>query len=57
MSNCSVSQPRQSKIIGFDVVEVSPSLDNSSVAVFAARKILTECWGHYLRKNKPEGGK
>jgi len=44
-------------IIGFDVVEVSPSLDNSSVAVFAARKILTECWGHYLRKNKLEGGK
>lgn len=44
-------------IIGFDVVEVSPSLDNSSVAVFAARKILTECWGHYLRKNRLEGGK
>ncbi|MET3289252.1 UNVERIFIED_CONTAM: agmatinase [Brevibacillus sp. OAP136] len=43
-------------IIGFDVVEVSPSLDQSSVAVFAARKILTECWGHYLRKNKQMNG-
>ncbi|MGG1663994.1 agmatinase [Brevibacillus sp. NRS-1366] len=39
-------------VIGFDVVEVSPSLDHTSVATFAARKILTECWGHHLRKNK-----
>lgn len=37
-------------VIGFDVVEVSPQLDNSSIAEFAARKIITECWGHHLRK-------
>lgn len=44
-------------VIGFDVVEVSPKLDESSIAVFAARKILTECWGHHLRKNKQIRGK
>ncbi len=37
-------------IIGMDIVEIAPKLDNSLVAVFAARKIITECWGHYLRK-------
>lgn len=37
-------------IIGFDVVEVSPKLDDSLLSVFAARKIVTECWGHHLRK-------
>ncbi len=39
-------------IIGFDVVEVAPSLDPSLTSVFAARKIVTECWGHHWRKNK-----
>ena len=37
-------------IIGFDVVETAPSLDDSKIAVFAARKIIMECWGHYYRK-------
>ena len=37
-------------IIGFDVVEVAPGLDDSKIAVFAARKIIMECWGHYYRK-------
>jgi len=37
-------------IIGFDVVEVAPSLDDSKIALFAARKIIIECWGHYRRK-------
>ncbi len=37
-------------IIGMDIVEIAPKLDNSLVAVFAARKIVTECWGYYLRK-------
>lgn len=37
-------------VIGFDVVEVAPNLDDSKIAVFAARKIVTECWGHHLRK-------
>ncbi|NLY85801.1 MAG: agmatinase [Tissierellia bacterium] len=39
-------------IIGFDVVEVAPSLDPSLTSSFAARKIITECWGHYYRKIK-----
>ena len=39
-------------IIGFDVVEVAPSLDSALTSSFAARKIITECWGHYFRKNK-----
>lgn len=37
-------------IIGFDVVEVAPGLDDSKIAIFAARKIIMECWGHYCRK-------
>jgi len=37
-------------IIGFDVVEVAPSLDDSKIALFAARKIIIECWGHHYRK-------
>ncbi|MFD1707740.1 agmatinase [Siminovitchia sediminis] len=43
-------------VIGFDVVEVSPQLDDSALSVFAARKILTECWGHHLRKRKQMRG-
>jgi agmatinase len=39
-------------IVGFDVVEVAPTLDPSLTSMFAARKIITEMWGHYLRKNK-----
>lgn len=37
-------------IIGFDVVEIAPKLDPSLTSLFAGRKIITECWGHYLRK-------
>ena len=37
-------------IIGFDVVEVAPSLDPSLTSMFAARRIITECWGHFARK-------
>ena len=37
-------------VIGFDVVEVAPGLDPAWTSVFAARKIITECWGHALRK-------
>lgn len=39
-------------IVGFDVVEVAPDLDPSLTSMFAARKIITEMWGHYLRKKK-----
>lgn len=38
-------------IIGMDVVEVAPKLDPSLAALFAARKIVTECWGHHYFKN------
>lgn len=43
-------------IIGFDVVEVAPKLDQSLTSLFAARKIITECWGHQYRKmmNRPQ---
>ncbi len=37
-------------IIGFDVVEIAPGLDPALTSLFAGRKIITECWGHYLRK-------
>ncbi len=37
-------------IIGMDIVEVAPGLDDSLLSVFAARKIIIECWGHHLRK-------
>lgn len=39
-------------IIGFDVVEVAPSLDASMTSVYAGQRIITECWGHHLRKTK-----
>lgn len=39
-------------VIGFDVVEIAPKLDPSLTSLFAGRKIITECWGHYLRKVK-----
>ncbi len=38
-------------VIGFDVVEIAPKLDASLTALFAGRKILTECWGHHWRKH------
>lgn len=37
-------------IIAFDVVEVAPVLDPSLTSMFAARRIITECWGHFARK-------
>ncbi len=37
-------------VIGFDVVEVAPSLDPSLSSAYAARKIIMECWGHYAKK-------
>ncbi len=39
-------------VIGFDVVEIAPKLDPSLTSLFAGRKIITECWGHMLRKNR-----
>ncbi len=37
-------------IIAFDVVEVAPALDPSLTSMFAARRIITESWGHLARK-------
>ena len=40
------------KVIGMDVVEVAPNLDASLTAVFAARKLITEAWGHVYFKRR-----
>lgn len=42
----------QLPIIGMDIVEVAPNLDSSSITLFAARKIVTECLGHYFVGNQ-----
>ncbi len=39
-------------VIGMDIVEVAPPLDSSSITLFAARKLITESWGHIWRKAK-----
>jgi agmatinase/guanidinopropionase len=42
----------QLPVIGMDVVEVAPNLDPSLSSLFAARKIVTECWWHHFKKSK-----
>ena len=39
-------------VVGVDIVEVAPNLDPGLSALFAARKLVTECMGHWYRKNK-----
>jgi len=39
-------------IIGFDVVEVAPKLDAAWTSVYAGQRVITECWGHQIRKTK-----
>lgn len=34
-------------IIGFDVVEIAPPLDDSLAAMYAGRKLITEAWGKW----------
>lgn len=41
---------KELNIIAFDVVEVAPGLDPALTSMFAARKIITESWGHFARK-------
>ena len=41
---------RELNIIAFDVVEVAPALDPSLTSMFAARKLITECWGYHAKK-------
>jgi len=37
-------------VIGMDIVEVAANLDDSLASVFAARKIITETWGHVYKR-------
>ena len=39
-------------VVGVDIVEVAPNLDPGLSALFAARKLVMECMGHWYRKNK-----
>ncbi len=34
-------------IIGFDIVEIAPPLDDSLAAMYAGRKLLTEAWAYW----------
>ena len=36
-------------IIGFDIVEIAPPLDDSLASMYAGRKLLTEGWGAWAR--------
>lgn len=45
-------------IIGFDIVEIAPPLDDSLASMYAGRKLLTECWSIWAEeegKLKPFG--
>lgn len=37
-------------IIGFDVVEIAPSLDPSLISMYAGRKIIQEAWGYWAER-------
>lgn len=34
-------------IIGFDIVEIAPNLDDSLASMYAGRKLITEIWGYW----------
>ena len=36
-------------IIGFDIVEIAPPLDDSLASMYAGRKLLTEAWGSWAK--------
>lgn len=36
-------------IIGFDIVEIAPPLDDSLASMYAGRKLLTEAWGIWAK--------
>jgi arginase family enzyme len=44
----------RSRLVGFDVVEVSPPFDNGDITVLAALKMIFEVWG--MVKSKREAG-
>ena len=37
-------------IIGFDIVEIAPPLDDSLASMYAGRKLLTEGWGIWAKE-------
>ena len=37
-------------VIGFDIVEIAPALDDSLASMYAGRKLLTEAWGVWAEK-------
>lgn len=37
-------------IIGFDVVEIAPTLDNSLTSMYAGRKLIKQMWAHWAEK-------
>lgn len=37
-------------IIGFDIVEIAPPLDDSLASMYAGRKLLTESWGIWAKE-------
>ena len=37
-------------IIGFDIVEIAPPLDDSLASMYAGRKLLTEAWGSWAKE-------
>lgn len=41
---------RELNIIGFDIVEIAPPLDDSLASMYAGRKILTEAWGAWAEE-------
>ncbi len=45
---------RRLPLIGFDIVEVAPNLDESLLSSFAARKLLMEIWGEQYFKMYPD---
>src|SRR5438105_2000975 len=44
----------QSRIVGFDVVEVSPPFDNGDITTLAALKLIFEVWG-MVKSNREAG--
>ena len=43
----------RSRVVGFDVVEVSPPFDNGDITTFAALKLIFEVWGKAARAVEP----
>ena len=39
------------KVIGMDLVEVSPPLDHNDITSFAAQRAITEAWGLFIQKS------